>query len=234
MAEPARLRALLDAVRTINDGAAPKVTLDELVAVTRERVPGADHVGATVWLHDGRVDTVAHTDPRVVQLDGAQTELGEGPVLDVLHSGKILRAPDLELEARWSRWAPFAVGAGVSSFVGLPLFADDGARGTLHVYSASPGAVDQHGVQVAELFASHAAVALGRHLREEQLGRALSTRKVIGQAIGVLMERYGLDEDRAFGYVLRTSSHSNVKVRDVAAQLVGEVEEQATNDTPVV
>ena len=49
---------------------------------------------------------------------------------------------------------------------------------------------------------------------------AIETRTVIGQAIGIVMERYDLDEDRAFSVLRRISSHENTKLRDVAAQLV--------------
>ena len=51
---------------------------------------------------------------------------------------------------------------------------------------------------------------------------ALSTRKVIGQAIGVIRERYGVGEDRAFQYLVRAASTSNTKLRDVALELVGQ------------
>ena len=75
-------------------------------------------------------------------------------------------------------------------------------------------------VRVAELFASHAAIALGRARREEQLNDALVTRKVIGQAIGLTMEHYQITEDRAFLFLVRASQTSNVKLRDVAQNVV--------------
>lgn len=50
--------------------------------------------------------------------------------------------------------------------------------------------------------------------------QALQSRKVIGQAIGILMERFGLDDGRAFAFLVRASSHGNIKLRDVAAELV--------------
>ena len=73
---------------------------------------------------------------------------------------------------------------------------------------------------MAELFAAHVSLALGHARREEQLTTALTTRKVIGQAIGILMERHDLDEDGAFAYLVRLSSHSNIKVRSVAQEIV--------------
>lgn len=73
---------------------------------------------------------------------------------------------------------------------------------------------------MAELFAAHASIALGRSRREEQLNAALFTCKVIGQATGILMERHELDEDGAFAYLTRVSSHTNVKLREVAREIV--------------
>jgi AmiR/NasT family two-component response regulator len=48
----------------------------------------------------------------------------------------------------------------------------------------------------------------------------LQARKVIGQAIGIVMERYQMNEDRAFSFLVRASSHGNIKLRDIAQELV--------------
>jgi AmiR/NasT family two-component response regulator len=58
--------------------------------------------------------------------------------------------------------------------------------------------------------------------RESHLLEALQTRELIGQGIGIVMERYGLRADRAFDYLSRVSQSSNTKLRDVAADLVGQ------------
>jgi len=79
---------------------------------------------------------------------------------------------------------------------------------------------------MAELFAAHASLALGHARREEQLSAALLTRKVIGQAIGILMERHAVDEDGAFAYLTRVSSHTNVKLRAVAQEIVDQSNDQ--------
>ncbi len=79
---------------------------------------------------------------------------------------------------------------------------------------------------MAELFAVHAALALGHAQREEQLTTALGSRKTIGQAIGIVMERFGVDDNLAFGYLARVSRDSNIKLRDIAHERV----EQANNE----
>ena len=98
------------------------------------------------------------------------------------------------------------------------------------MYSTSSDTIDPDAVHMAELFAAHAALALGHARREEQLSAALATRKVIGQAIGILMERHALKEDAAFVYLTRVSSHTNVKLRTVAQEIVDLRNDESTRD----
>ncbi|GAB2752533.1 ANTAR domain-containing protein [Nocardioides pakistanensis] len=112
--------------------------------------------------------------------------------------------------------------------MGLRLFADGQTLGGLNLYSTEGESIDPEVRQVAELLAAHAALALGRARREEGLSSALTNRRVIGQAIGIVMERYQMDEDRAFQYLVRVSQHSNIKLRDVARELV----DQGNHRTP--
>src|SRR6478735_10562332 len=113
-----------------------------------------------------------------------------------------------------------AVAKGLRSQIGMRLYTERETLGGLNMYSTSSDTIDADVLHMAELFAAHASLALGHARREEQLSTALLTRKVIGQAIGILMERHGLDEDGAFAYLTRVSSHSNVKLRTVAQEIV--------------
>jgi GAF domain-containing protein len=116
---------------------------------------------------------------------------------------------------------PQALRLGLRSQLAVRLFLDDeGTMGALNLYSTSQEEIDPDAEHVAELFASHAAIALHQAREVEHLNQALESRKVIGQALGIVMERYGLDENHAFSFLLRASSTSNIKVRDIAAQLV--------------
>jgi AmiR/NasT family two-component response regulator len=85
---------------------------------------------------------------------------------------------------------------------------------------------------LAELFAAHAALALGFVRRNEELNTALAARKTIGQATGILMERYGITQDQAFGFLRRESSTTNTKLRDIAAEIVQQVDAQAVGSKP--
>ncbi|CAA9423524.1 MAG: hypothetical protein AVDCRST_MAG35-2142, partial [uncultured Quadrisphaera sp.] len=87
-------------------------------------------------------------------------------------------------------------------------------------YSTLSDDVDEQAEPIADLFAAHAAIALGNARERATLNEALQSRKVIGEAIGILMERYDMNEDRAFAFLVRASSHGNVKLRDIAQELV--------------
>lgn len=76
---------------------------------------------------------------------------------------------------------------------------------------------------MASLFATHAAHALGNTMTQDQLTEAMGSRTIIGQAMGIVMERYGLDQDRAFAFLTRLFQTSNVKMREVAGELVSQM-----------
>jgi AmiR/NasT family two-component response regulator len=65
------------------------------------------------------------------------------------------------------------------------------------------------------------------------LNEALHTRQVIGQAVGILIERYHLDEQAAFAFLTRVSSHSNTKIRVIASRLVADTVGGRTQEEPL-
>jgi AmiR/NasT family two-component response regulator len=85
-------------------------------------------------------------------------------------------------------------------------------------------------LQIAELFAAHAAIALGRSRYEHQLNEAVTSRQMIGQAIGILMQQYRINEDRAFQFLVRASRTSNIKLRTLAREIVDNANRSFTGD----
>ena len=133
---------------------------------------------------------------------------------------QVVTVNHLRHDQRWPLFASRAAALGLRSQMGLVLHSDDHTRGGLNLYSTETDVIDPDVQHLAELFAAHAALALGFVRQNEDLHSALASRKTIGQAMGIVMERYGVDEDRAFGYLRRVSSNTNVKLRDVAAGVV--------------
>jgi GAF domain-containing protein len=178
-----------------------------------------DAASISILHRDGRVETPAGTDPLVYRLDQAQYDLNEGPCLEALKGEPFQWVDDMPQERRWPRYAKVAVAEGVCSQMAVELYADDKSIGGLNLYSRQAHAFDEDTRHSAWLFATHAALAMGRTRQVQELNEALVTRKVIGQAIGILMHRFELDEDRAFEFLVRVSRNSNRKLRDVARQI---------------
>jgi len=199
----------------------PEHTAGEVVAYARHEL-GADHAGITLIQRDGDLETVAPTDALVEKVDRLQYDLGEGPCHDSAWSGETLVAQNLADEPRWPRWAPEAVSLGIGSVLGVELVDKTVGRrmGAVNLYWARPRVFTSDEVSLAHLITRHAALALAASLNAEGLQLAMDTRKRIGQAQGILMERHGLTEDQAFAVLRRYSQNNNVKLRDLAEQLV--------------
>jgi GAF domain-containing protein len=213
--------AIAAAARTINRAQDLDETLQMIVEVARDSVPGFDQVGVWTLQKNGDVQTRAATGDLVYRLDDVQYDLDEGPCMDALRGAHVVTAPRIRHDQRWPRFVPQAVAQGLRSQLAVRLFLDEeGTMGGINFYSTTSDEVHPAAEELADLFAAHAAIALGRARERETLNDALESRKVIGQAIGILMERYEMNEDRAFAFLVRASSHSNVKLRAVAQELV--------------
>jgi GAF domain-containing protein len=168
-----------------------------------------------------KLEVVASTDPAVDDLIATQMRSGTGPVLAMVGKGVdgVLVA-DTREEMRWPGWAAAAVTIGVRSMISVRLGTSARTIGTLNLYDSRPHHFSVADVEVAHVLARHAAIALDRASDAENFSRALDSRKLIGQAQGILMERFDLDDAGAFEVLRRYSQDNNVKLRDVAQSIV--------------
>jgi GAF domain-containing protein len=213
----AAVAELCDAINAPLD---PESRLGVLVEVARRSMPEIDHVGISVAYRDGHVETKAATSDLVHELDQLQYSLGEGPCLHAIEAEPVVVVQDARHDSRWPRFMKVACERGLRSQLGLRLYLDDHARGGLNLYSVSSDVIDPETEQLAELFATHAALIMGRARSEANLHASLASRTAIEIALGLVMERFGLDQDRAFSYLTRMASTSETKLRDVAQHLV--------------
>ncbi len=194
--------------------------LDHLVAAAVEVVPGAQDGSVSVVTGRATVTSQHPSSGFPARLDALQLEAGQGPGLDATYEHRTVRVPDMTREQRWPRFAEPAARAGVRSMLALQLSVCGDHLGALNLYSREPGAFDAESERVGLLLASHAAVALADARRIDQLARAVATRDLIGQAKGMLMERFRIDQDQAFRVLTRVSQHTHRPLRDVARELV--------------
>jgi hypothetical protein len=221
--------ALAQAARSLGKVRDEEEVLRILANATKLAIPEFNHIGISITERNGRIRTAAATSDTVQELDDLQYELTEGPCYDTIQGVPLVIAPRIRHDQRWPRYIPEAVNtAGLRAQLAVRIYLDDrGTVGGLNLYSTSSDEIDEASPATADLFATHVALALGRTRELNDLNAALESRKVIGQAIGMVMERHALTESAAFAYLARASSHSNVKIRDIAAQMVADANDEA-------
>jgi len=168
----------------------------------------------------GALTTASATSPRVEESDRVQRETGEGPCFAASQTAELFRVDDTTLVTAWPEWAWTVSKLGIRSALGVPLRTYDRNYGALNLYSNEPAAFGEEEIAVAQIFARNVAIALDGATKEESLGQAIDARKVIGQAQGIIMERYGVNADVAFAMLLKFSQDRNVKLRAIAEHLV--------------
>lgn len=197
----------------------PVRTAEQVVATAVE-VLDADHASVTMIGRSHRLETIAPTDLLVEQLDELQYELDEGPCYDSSWRSETLLVPDLANDRRWPNWAPKAAANGVGSMMSVELATSERRVGALNLYFSRRRAFDADDIAFIEIFGRHASLAVTNEATRSQLLIALDSRKLVGQAQGILMERHGLNDVQAFEVLKRYSTNNNVKLRLVAERLL--------------
>lgn len=227
MTDDARtLLAQAEELSTLLEPGALGETLDQITAAAVQLIPDGDFASITIRHGEDRLETVSATDDRLLALDEKQYELREGPCYDAATDTGHVVAPDLAHDSRFPRFGPIAAAAGVRSQAAFRLFERNDAQGALNVYSTKPGAFTDI-TDLAGLFQSQATVAIAYAHEVTNLREALETRTTIGQAMGILMERFSLTDERAFAFLTRLSQSRNIKLRLIAEELVTEVARNA-------
>jgi len=222
---------LLDTLKRLSQALGPgdlDQTLANITAAAVSELPGVHYASITIRHDDGRLDTAAPTDDMLLGLDAAQYDLQEGPCYDAAVDQPFVVARNLAADERFPRYGELAVRTGIRAQAGLRLFETPGrsSQGALNLYSRDVGAFEDIQI-VGQLFAHQAAVALDYAREIDNLNEAMRTRQLIGRAVGIVMERYGMPEERAFAFLARISQTRNVKLRLVADELVAATESQA-------
>ena len=102
----------------------------------------------------------------------------------------------------------------------IHLFTDHRVLGALNLYYESLVDFSDDEVEVAKVVAAHASVALAKLRSERDLWRAIDSRHLIGQAQGILMERFKLSPEKSFSVLRRYSQQHNLKLHEVAGSSI--------------
>jgi anti-anti-sigma regulatory factor len=212
-------QVLSDMARSLHDQDKLDDTLNAITAAAVNTVPGAEYAGLMVVHGRRRIESTAMTADLVAAVDQAQYATGEGPCLTAIDAPPIVRVTDMAHETRWPEFSRRAVQLGVLSMLSFQLYVIGDKLGGLNLYARRPHAFDEESQQTGHLFATHAAIAMAGAQREDDLARAVAGRDIVGQAKGILMERYKITSDNAFQLLVRTSQHTNTKLTEVARYL---------------
>ena len=219
---------LLAASNALADSVTPGELDATLSAITTTAVtvlPQVDFSSISINHPGGQLETKGATDELICDLDATQYDLHEGPCYYAATEEAYVVSSNLAADERFPKYGPEAASKGIRSQVGLRLYTGDRAQGALNLYSKNVGAFEDL-ADLGALFATQAAMAIGYANEVSNLRTALETRTVIGKAVGIVMERYKLPDDRAFAFLTRLSQHRNVKLRTVAEEIV------TANDVP--
>jgi GAF domain-containing protein len=197
-----------------------KAVLDSVTAAAVEQIPAVDTAGILLLKKGGSFESLATTSELPHQLDILQMTFDEGPCVQAALKETIVRTDDFRTEARWPQYSPAVAEIGVLSGLSFKLYTADRSAGALNLFGFQPTTWDAEAESVGSVLAAHAAAAIIASQQEEQLQAALLTRDRIGQAKGVLMERYGVDDVRAFEMLRQLSQETNTKLVDLAQRVI--------------
>lgn len=213
-------RDIADAARQLQDEVGSEHTMERALQLAIKMVDGCEHAGISLVRH-GKIDSPATSDDVVIRVDQLQLQYDEGPCMDAIREEEIVHSRDIASDPRWPEWGPrTAAETDVHSMKCFRLFTTHDTIGALNLYATQGGAFDVEDREHGLALAAHVALAVVASQQIESLRAGLDTRTVIGQATGMLIERFDVSPDVAFAVLKRISQQSNRKLRDIAVQLV--------------
>ena len=209
-------------------------TLDVIVANAAAAHPAAQDAGIILFT-GGKLVPQATTGHAPQVLDLKQQETGDGPCIEAARQQVLVQVTDTSDDIRWPQFCITAQACDVRSLLCMPLWINERNLGALTLYSSQTEAFSPGDTRLISLFATLAALALHGVQQTDQLRESISRRDMIGQAKGILMERYRISGDAAFATLARASQATNVKLGEVArhltetGELLGEQQQHDSN-----
>jgi len=221
LADPGTVFAAL--ARVIYASAAMNDVLQAVAEMAPRLVTGCDH--ASVMMRQGsRFVTVAASDDVARTIDALERSMMDGPCVDAIEDERVQLDADLTDRPQWPTLAQAVLASTpVRGVAGYRLLIDGRKAGALNVFSDRAGALTESSTDQGAVLAAFASVALmatSSQQRAETLQQGLSSNREIGKAVGLLMAAHGITAEEAFRRLRRTSSNMNLKVAEVARQIV--------------
>ena len=196
-------------------------TLELILELVTDTIENCDFAGVSL-VHQDWIDTPAATNELLRRVDELQYSINEGPCLAAIREKHTVTSDDLAHDPRWPKWGPLmAQELGIHASMSFRLFTTEShSLGALNAYSLAPYGFDHEDVLHGQTIAAHAGVALAARLKENVIADDLHSWKMIGQATGIVMERFHLDAERACELLRRTAQDNHVELPQVARHVV--------------
>ncbi len=235
-AEPSRETLLIKAFVEVADTLVADydiiALLDRLASHCVELL-AADAAGIVLADPSGKLRVVASTNEQTAWMELLQLQADDGPCVECFRTATAISVVDLvEAGHRWPRFATaitadFPDREPYRSVHALPLRLRGEPIGALNLFHHQPGPLPPADLALGQALADVATIgilserAINRgEVLNEQLQVALNSRVVIEQAKGVLAERGNIDMNVAFDRIRRYSRDHNLKLGDVARQII--------------
>ena len=214
-------RLIASAARSLQRELGAQHTIDKVVELAVQLVGNAEHAGISLIRKGGSIDSPAASDDVVRRADELQSEHQQGPCVDAILEQEVVDSPDIAADERWPVWGPRTTEeTGLRSMMCFRLFTAEDALGALNLYSDREAAFGADDREVGQALAAHAALAVLAAQEIEAHDVAADNRTIIGQAVGILMERYDIDATRALAVLTHASQQSHRGLRQTAYEVV--------------
>jgi hypothetical protein len=213
-------RALADIVYACDDFTE---VYDAICTAAPRLVTGCDHA-SLMMMRNGRSFTIAASDDVARRIDAFERELGEGPCMDAIADDTAFVVGDLAGGSPWPRLtARVLEQTSVRGMSGFHLMVAEKKTGALDLFSDTVGSLTEESVNQAIVLASFVSVALmaeDRRRAAQSLRDGLASNREIGKAVGLMMAFHKISDDQAFELLRKSSQDMNIKVAEVAKQVV--------------
>lgn len=207
-------------------------TLYRITSTAVELIEGVDYADVLLVSGPDTFRSLAATDQLATQLDSEQQRFREGPCLDAAVDDVVTVSNDLTNDQRWPRFSKSAIAAGVHSILSFQLYTHNDRGGALNLFSRNRDVFTAEAEALGAMLAAQAAIALIVKDKELQFRSALASRDIIGQAKGMIMERFDVDSLQAFELLKKLSQDSNTRLIEVATELVARGADPARDKRP--
>lgn len=208
-----------DLARSLHAEEGQAAVLAHMVRAAIDMIPGAEEASISLVTGRSKVESHAASSELPCEIDILQEKVRQGPCIDSAFDHETVLVPDMHDEPRWPEFSDGAAALGAGSMLSFQLFVEGDNLGALNLISRNPHAFDEESERIGLLVAAHAAMAFSNTQKLGQIHDALTSRDLIGQAKGILMERYKVTAQQAFIVLTKVSSITNLKLGEVAEHI---------------